>query len=190
MKKGRTLYEGKYARCLACERRGNGCNGPRTGALNIIEWCEFMRALKEYENVSNFYLAEQTALSEKTIEKIMSLNASPDISRITIQSVESFFFGTTEDWPCPYYDVCNKEIEYIDRPELLETLAERGIQIERLRKINDDLRNTVDAEINAVRTEYKTEIHFLKGQISFLLDQISRKDQLLDTYINSTKTSS
>ena len=188
MKKGRTLYEGKYARCLACERRGNGCNGPRTGALNIKEWCLFMHALKEYENVSNSFMAEATALSEKTIEKIMSGNASPDISRITIQSVEGFFFGTGEDWPCPYDNVVySKEIEYIDRPELLELLSERGVQVERLRQHLDDLKQTMEKEIATVRQEYEDDVVFYKDQIRFYKDQILRKDSIIENLMNSKK---
>lgn len=171
--------ERAYDRCIKCEYLGNGCDGPRTTSMAVEHWCHWIRSLKEAKGFSNAYIAEQTGLSAATIDKIVACSVTQDLSRVTVRTLENFLVGCAETWPCSI--VSGEDVVYMDKPETLELLAERGAKIEKLRAINDETRAVLDKELAAIHEHYLAEIAFLKEQNAFLSKQLDRKDKLVET---------
>lgn len=191
MKNRCNFTSGPYDRCLKCEYLGNGCDGPRTTAMTLDRWCQWCRQIKEERGYTNAYISEQTGLSEVTVERIMACKITQDIMRSTAAILENFLIGSDGKWPCAMDANQDKEVVYMDKPETLTMLTERGIQVENLRRHLDDLKGTMDREVERVRQEYEDDVSFYKEQIltykeqiSFLKDQVARKDSYIDRLLD------
>lgn len=176
---------GSYDRCLECQYLGTGCAGPRTTTMSNDRWLWWMRALKQKRKFSNDAIMEGTGLSKGTIANIFS-GVNKDVMRTTAGILEDFLIGDGK-WPCPIDATGDKEVIYEDKPETIAMLNERSIQIENLRRENDELRGSVDREMMRVRDEYGETIRALRDRIEFLVEQSRRKDEQLarkDDYID------
>ena len=101
MKKRSDFSEKPYNRCLSCPHRSEKrCDGPRTSAMDLHRWCEFMRDMKEANELTNAYIAEKSGVSIKTIERIMALNSDQDIMRETARRIEDAIIGSSNQYPC------------------------------------------------------------------------------------------
>ena len=102
MNKKNNFAEKPYNRCLSCHhRKEHQCDGPRTSGLPLERWWEYMRDLKEINDLSNAYIAEEAELSVKTIEKVLGPNPpAQDIMRDTARRIENAIIGSTSKYPC------------------------------------------------------------------------------------------
>jgi hypothetical protein len=51
--------------------------------MDLQNWCEYMRDVKELAHLTNAYVAKEAEVSIKTIERIMTINIEQDIMRAT-----------------------------------------------------------------------------------------------------------
>ena len=115
MKSNQDLSTKPYYRCLSCQRFRNTCGGRPTRGLDLQEWCEYMRDVKEHFHLTNAYVAKEADVSIKTIERIMALNYDQDIMRATARRIELAVIGPVGDHTC-YLDYSDdKAVERINR---------------------------------------------------------------------------
>ena len=115
MKTNQDLSTKPYYRCLSCPRFRNTCGGRPTRGLDLQEWCEYMRDVKEHFRLTNAYIAKEAEVSTKTIERIMALNYDQDIMRATARRIELAVIGPVGDHTC-YLDYSDdKAVERINR---------------------------------------------------------------------------
>ena len=126
----------KYYRCLSCTRFRNTCGGRPTRGLDLQEWCEYMRDVKEHFHLTNSYIAKESDVSIKTIERIMALNYDQDIMRATTRRIELAVIGPVGDHTC--YQT------YDNSAATNKLLAE----IESLRKEKERLEKIIDKYLN------------------------------------------
>ena len=129
-----------YFRCLSCHKFRNICGGIPTRGLDLKEWCEYMRDVKDIAHLTNAYIAKEADVSIKTIERIMAINAEQDIMRSTARRIEMIVVGAVGKHVC--------ELDYDD-----STVADRInnllAQIEYLRKENDRKARIIDKYLDA-----------------------------------------
>ena len=135
MKTNQNLSTKPYYRCLSCPRFRNTCGGRPTRGLDLQEWCEYMRDVKEHFHLTNAYVAKAAEVSTKTIERIMALNYDQDIMRATARRIELAVIGPVGDHTC-----------YLDYSD--DTAAERInrllAEIEFWKKENDRKARIID----------------------------------------------
>ena len=87
MKERKDLSTKPYYKCLSCARFRKICGGIPTRGMDLQEWCEYMRNVKELAHLTNAYIAKEADVSQKTIERIMALNIEQDILRATARRI-------------------------------------------------------------------------------------------------------
>lgn len=177
---------GTADRCLDCRYLGNGCDGPRTSTMGNDRWLWWIKALKQKRGYTNAAIVEGTGLSKATIENIFS-GANKDVKRTTAGMLEDFLIGSDGKWPCPIDSNTEREVVYQDKPETIAMLAERGIQVENLRRNYDDVCARSEHEMERVRKEYEETIRILRERVDWLVEQSRKKDEQLarkDDYID------
>jgi hypothetical protein len=96
--------------------------------MDLQNWCEYMRDVKELAHLTNAYIAKEAEVSIKTIERIMAINIEQDIMRATARRIELVVIGPVGDHTC-----------YLDYSD--DTAAERInrllLEIEYWRKENE-----------------------------------------------------
>ena len=127
-----------YFRCLSCQRFRRVCGGIPTRGMDLQEWCEYMRDVKDIAHLTNAYIAQEADVSVKTIERIMAINCEQDIMRATARRIELVVVGAVGKHICELDD--NAAVERIDR-----LLAE----IEYWRKENDRKAKIIDKLLDA-----------------------------------------
>ena len=108
-----------YFRCLTCTRFRNACGGIPTRGMDLQEWCEYMRDIKDITHLSNAYIAKEADVSIKTIERIMAINIEQDIMRSTARRIELVVIGPVSKHICELDDSSaagrvNRLLEQID----------------------------------------------------------------------------
>ena len=89
-----------YYKCLTCARFRNVCGGIPTRGMDLQEWCEYMRDVKELAHLTNAYIAKEAEVSLKTIERIMAINIEQDIMRATARRIELVVIGQVGEHIC------------------------------------------------------------------------------------------
>ena len=89
-----------YYRCLSCARFRKNCGGIPTRGMDLREWCEYMRDVKELAHLTNAHIAKEADVSIKTIERIMAINFEQDIMRATARRIELAIIGPVRDFHC------------------------------------------------------------------------------------------
>lgn len=89
-----------YYRCLSCARFRKSCGGRPTRDMDLQNWCEYMRDVKEFARLTNAYIAKEADVSIKTIERIMAINIEQDIMRATARRIELVVIGPVGDHTC------------------------------------------------------------------------------------------
>ena len=126
-----------YYRCLSCPRFRKICGGIPTRDMDLQNWCEYMRDVKEIARpiMTNAFIAKEAEVSVKTIEKIMAINVEQDIMRATARRIERVVIGPVGDHTC-----------YLDYSD--DTVSERITRLiaenEYLRKENDRMAKIID----------------------------------------------
>ena len=180
-----------YNRCLKCDHRAEKrCDGPRTSAMPLERWCEFMRAMKEANGLSNAEVAERSGVSIKTIERIMAQNCEHDIMRETARMIEDAVIGSSNQYPC--YLAFEENV-----PEISEKLNDAMRDLERALADNEDFRKLLDnihdsykAEMQTIRDEAQAKIADLCGQLDrlqrnndYLWAENNRKSKVVDMFL-------
>ena len=89
-----------YYRCFTCPRFRNTCGGRPTRDMDLQEWCEYIRDVKEFFNIQNAYITEKAEASAKTTERIMAINTDQDIMRATARRYERAVIGPVGEFTC------------------------------------------------------------------------------------------
>ena len=187
----KTDYADKpYNRCLPCQHRAEKrCDGPRTSAMELKRWCEFMRDMKEANGLTNAYISEKSGVSLKTIERLMAMNSDQDIMRETARRIEDAIIGSSNQYPC--YLAFEATL-----PENTEKLNDAMRDLERALNDNQDYRKALDnihasykAEMQTIRDEAQRKIDFLTEQLKWvkqkndnLWEENLRKSKIVDRF--------
>ena len=124
-----------YYRCLSCARFRKSCGGIPTRDMDLQNWCEYMRDVKELARLTNAYISKEAEVSIKTIERIMAINIEQDIMRATARRIERVVIGPVGDHAC-YLDYSDDTAaERINR--LLQEIEYWRTENERKAKIID-----------------------------------------------------
>ena len=123
-----------YSKCLSCARFRNVCGGIPTRGMDLQEWCEYMRDVKELAHLTNAYIAKEAEVSIKTIERIMAINIEQDIMRATARRIELVVIGQVGEHIC-YVNSDSTATERMD--ELIAAVAHLRKESERYAKIID-----------------------------------------------------
>ena len=124
-----------YYRCLSCARFRKTCGGIPTRGMDLQEWCEYMRDVKELAKLTNAYIAKEAEVSIKTIERIMAINIEQDIMRYTARKIELVVIGPVGDHTC-YLDY--------DTANTTETINRLLSENEYLHKSNERMAKIID----------------------------------------------
>ena len=89
-----------YYKCLSCARFRKVCGGIPTRGMDLQEWCEYMRDVKELAHLTNADIAKESEVSLKTIERIMAINIEQDIMRATARRIELVVIGQVGEHIC------------------------------------------------------------------------------------------
>lgn len=170
------VAEKPYNKCLGCQHRKEGrCDGPRTSAMPLLRWCEFMRDMKKANGLTNQEVAERSGVSVKTIERLMALNVDKDIMRETARLIEDAIIGSSNQYPC--YLAFEETV-----PQESEQLKAAMQELERVLDDNEDykealagIHDSYNAEMQRIRDEAQKKIDFLRQQ----LDWIKQRNELL-----------
>lgn len=192
MKNSTDFASKPYNRCLSCHHRKVRCDGPRTSSMELYNWCELMRDMKNVNGLTNAYIAEVSGVSVKTIERLMALNCDQDIMRETARRIENAIIGCSDQYPC----YLAFEEEYLpDEQKLNEAVRD----LERALADNQDYRVALDnihifykTEMELIRAEAQKKIEFLLSQNEnlsqineYLRSDNERKGKIIDKYIGT-----
>lgn len=103
--------------------------------MDFQSWCEYMRDVKDTFHLTNAYIAKESEVSIKTIEKIMALNIEQDILRATARRIELVVIGPVRDHIC--------DLDY-DKNATAETISKLMAEIEYWKKENDRKAKIID----------------------------------------------
>ena len=127
-----------YYRCLSCAKFRTVCGGIPTRDLDLQNWSEYMRDVKELARLTNAYIAEKADVSIKTIERIMAINCDTDIRRATARRIEQVVIGPVAKYFC--------DMDY-DSSDAANRIADLLSQIETLRQERDRYAKIIDKYI-------------------------------------------
>ena len=124
-----------YFRCLNCPRFRRLCGGRPTRDMDLDEWCEYMRDVKDTFHLTNAYIAQESEVSLTTIENIMALSRKQDIMRATARRIELVVIGPVRDHIC-YLDY--------DKNAISETISKLQAEVDFWRKENERKNKIID----------------------------------------------
>lgn len=182
-----------YNNCLPCQHRKEGrCDGPRTSAMTLPRWCEFMRDLKSANGLTNQIIADRSGVSIKTIERIMAGSCDKDIYRETARLIENAIIGSSNQYPC--YLAFEQLV-----PQDSEKLADALQELEHALGENEKYQHILDAihashreELRTIRDEAQRKIDFLRDQNDRLQrdndrlwEENIRKSRIVDKFVET-----
>lgn len=103
--------------------------------MDLDEWCEYMRDVKETFHLTNAYIAQESEVSLTTIENIMALSRTQDIMRATARRIELVVIGPVRDHIC-YLDY--------DKNAISETISKLQADVEYWKKEVDRKNKIID----------------------------------------------
>ena len=190
MKARTTNAEKPYNRCLHCPHRQIRCDGPRTSAMPLARWCEFMRDMKELNGLTNAEIAEKSGVSVKRVERLMALNIEQDIMRETARLIEDAIIGSSNQYPCY---LAFEESAPEEKQKLNDALRELGRVLadnKDYRQALDNIHTSYNAEMQLIRDEAQKKIDFLLSEVERLRSECAswkyendRKGKMIDEYI-------
>jgi hypothetical protein len=68
--------------------------------MDLQDWCEYMRDVKDKFGLTNAYIAKEADVSLATIESITALSRKQDILRATARRIELAIIGSAGDTAC------------------------------------------------------------------------------------------
>ncbi len=168
MKKKTDFSAKPYNRCLSCPHRKLRCDGPRTSAMDLARWCEFMRDMKEANGLTNAYIAEKSGVSIKTIERLMAQNCEQDILRETARRIEDAIIGSSNQYPCilAFEESAPENTQKLN--DALRDLESALAHNNEYRTMFDKIQESHQAEMQFIRDEAQRKIEFLVNEIEAL----------------------
>lgn len=124
-----------YFRCLSCPRFRKLCGGIPTREMDLKDWCEYMRDVKDIAHLTNAYIAKEADTSTKTIERIMAINVDQDIMRATARRIELVVVGPAGKHICA--------LDY-DESATADRISQLLAEVEYWRKENDRKARIID----------------------------------------------
>ena len=103
--------------------------------MDLQNWCEYMRDVKDAFRLTNANIAKESEVSITTIEKIMALRYEQDIMRATARRIELVVIGPVRDHLC--------DLDY-DKNAISETISKLQAEVEYWRKENDRKAKIID----------------------------------------------
>jgi hypothetical protein len=94
-----------------------------------------MRDVKEIAHLTNSFIAKESDVSIKTIERIMAINCDQDIRRATARRIEQVVIGPVSKYFC--------DLDY-DGSAATDRIANLLAEIERLKKENNRYAKIID----------------------------------------------
>ena len=98
-----------YFKCLSCHKFRGECGGMPTRGMDLREWCEYLRDVKEAFHLTNASIAKDADVSITTIERIMAIDTSKDIIRGTARRIETVVLGAVGNHICELDDSAESE---------------------------------------------------------------------------------
>lgn len=128
-----------YYRCMSCARFRKTCGGIPTRGMDLQNWCEYLRDVKDIAHLTNAKIAEAADVSVKTIERIMAINIDQDIRRATARRIELAIIGDVGEHKC-----------YLDHDPATAAEEIKGLneRIAKLEKENDRYAKIIDKYID------------------------------------------
>jgi hypothetical protein len=124
-----------YYRCLSCAKFRKACGGIPTRDLDLQNWCEYMRDVKEIAHLTNAYIAKEADVSIKTVESIMAANREQDIMRAIARRIELVVVGPVAKHFC--------DLDY-DGSAATERISALLAEVEYWKKENDRKAKIID----------------------------------------------
>ena len=191
MSSATNFAEKPYNRCLNCDHRSEKrCDGPRTSAMPLQRWCEYMRLMKEANGLTNAEIAEKAGVSVKTIERIMALSMDHDIMRDTARTIEDAIIGSSNQYPCYLAFEQNVPVESDKLNKAMLDLERALADNEDYREIIDNIHTSYKAEMQLIRDEAQAKIEFLRSQLDrtqkeneYLWAENNRKSKVVDMFL-------
>ena len=129
-----------YYRCLSCAKFRKACGGIPTRDLDLQNWCEYMRDVKEVARLTNAYISKEADVSIKTIERIMAINCDQDIRRATARRIELVIIGPVGKHFC--------DLDY-DGSAATDRITNLLAEVEYWRKENDRKAKIIDKYLDS-----------------------------------------
>lgn len=129
-----------YYRCLSCAKFRKACGGIPTRDLDLKNWCEYMRDVKEIAHLTNAYIAKEADVSVKTVESIMAANREQDIMRAIARRIELVIIGPVTKHFC--------DIDY-DGSAATERISALLAEVEYWKKENDRKAKIIDKYLDS-----------------------------------------
>ena len=130
-----------YYRCLSCAKFRKACGGMPTRGMDLQNWCEYMRDVKEIAHITNAYISKEADVSIKTIERIMAINCEKDILRATARRIELVIIGPVTKHFC--------DIDY-DGSAATERITALLAEVEYWKKEAEDWRKENDRKAKII----------------------------------------
>ena len=124
-----------YYRCLSCPKFRKLCGGRPTRDMDLQNWCEYMRDVKDKFGLTNAYIAKEADVSLATIESITALSRKQDIMRATARRIELVIIGPVRDHLC--------DLDF-DKNAITETISRLQSEVEYWRRENDRKAKIID----------------------------------------------
>ena len=128
-----------YLKCFSCIQFRKNCGGIPTRGMDLEEWCEYMRDVKDYAHLTNAYIAHESEVSIKTIEKIMANHFEHDIMRATARRIELVVVGQVGNLDCSVSS---------DGDTASDRIAKLMAEVEYWKKENDRKNKIIDRYLN------------------------------------------
>lgn len=131
-----------YYRCLCCEEFRKECAGIPTRDMDLKEWCEYIRDVMNARRLTIAYVASAAEVSEKTIERIRTINTDQDIMRANARRIEIVVLGSVTKHICdPLTGKVKERIEKMktENARLRESLEYLKAEDKRKAKVIDKL---------------------------------------------------
>ena len=108
--------------------------------MDLDEWCEYMRDVKDTFHLTNAYIAKEADVSISTIERIMAINIEKDIMRASARRIELAVIGPVGK------HICELDYDQNAAAEKIESLLK---EVEYWRKENDRKAKIIDKYLDA-----------------------------------------
>ena len=129
-----------YYKCLSCSKFRKECGGIPTRGMDLKEWCEYLRDVKDIAHLTNSYIAKEAEVSVTTIERIMAINCEKDIIRANARRIELAVIGPVGKHIC--------ELDY-DGEAAAARISRLLEEIDYWRKENDRKAKIIDKYLDA-----------------------------------------
>ena len=139
MKQLQDLSAKPYYRCMVCPDFRTLCGGMPTRGLDTQEWCECIRDVMDFFHLSCAYVAEESKVSLRTVERVHAVKIDQDIMRSVGRQIEIVVLGHATRL------LCKMDHDAAATAALIEQLRKEN---EHLRKENERYAKIIDKYID------------------------------------------